>query len=913
MDEEWGMSLGSEYVPSEMGSSTDSTVSMVDGSCEAVGGSSSGGEDAKEVHADSAEGSEKRKSRKRGREPTMEGRRWRRKATGDGFMFNKEGRGLRGVVPVSVRGRCTLEKICKFNKTLEPYQKEAIEGTILKLILEYCPFSMQWELTAALVKAWVPQRKAFRLTGRLVPFSVYNVALFIGLPVTGKIVEFGEDDLSTTELARMVCLRMTQYVTEKSNNLKSEKGRKRLVFRNYIKVMKKLLDANKELEKLELWLSLYAWRVMSGFIFSRTPYGVAWSVQKYMEDVRRMGEYAWAEAVWFYEHTTRFAQHDNCRFPRLASWDSIDHSRRYDAFQLVIPELCPREEKMLLLTVRAFMNPDGFRDYILDGEGVLLYEERLERAREELRAKKGKHVGTLRILEFWKSRAHELEARLKRYAAPAVQQDTRHQLGGDVGVDIQSGLECLAGAVTDVAEASVHEISPGKGTNEDATCEIAADILGSTGVCRRTVAAGAGGRGVRHAATEGDTATTDDPRMESLHHAPPTTADSATADDEACPPVGDSRHRMTTPEQDGEIAGEIERTSPDADDVDLFTDPTRLPSDRKSEKEMKDGVTGADKPRAMDDPTKGSVNPHWKGQASAPSVEELNKIKLTKEVLAGYISAPLLAREMELVTKGGGHAGVSAEAHAGKLVTGPHPCGDLAQQGAYLRRHMDHLKATPHPDALVAVVADLRECSFLVYDSLLSAAVKTRRELLDSTRIAFVLAFLRSSTYADAGQWEVLTPKCPEQRKYVQLSPMTTTPCTHDLIQPGLVTLLFVSLDSGHDCGVFAMAFIDLLSLKADGFEFDQDCVPYYRDKAGQLISRNIYGVCLPLIQSCDTYKVGHVIHRWLHLNCRAGLDAKVTLYIIHPWLVLMYILGYAVDDVGQMRNCIISCILCIK
>ena len=50
-------------------------------------------------------------------------------------------------------------------------------------------------------------------------------------------------------------------------------------------------------------------------------------------------------------------------------------------------------------------------------QGVLSYEERLERASEELRVKKGKHVDTLRMLEFWKSRAHELEVRLKRCAA----------------------------------------------------------------------------------------------------------------------------------------------------------------------------------------------------------------------------------------------------------------------------------------------------------------------------------------------------------------------------------------------------------------------------------------------------------------------------------------------------------------
>ena len=53
-------------------------------------------------------------------------------------------------------------------------------------------------------------------------------------------------------------------------------------------------------------------------------------------------------------------------------------------------------------------------------QGGLSYEEHLERAREELHAKKGKHVDTLRMLEFWKNCPHELEARLKRCAAPAA-------------------------------------------------------------------------------------------------------------------------------------------------------------------------------------------------------------------------------------------------------------------------------------------------------------------------------------------------------------------------------------------------------------------------------------------------------------------------------------------------------------
>jgi len=71
-------------------------------------------------------------------------------------------------------------------------------------------------------------------------------------------------------------------------------------------------------------------------------------------------------------------------------------------------------------------------------QAVLSYKERLERAREELCAKKGKHVDTLRRLEFWKSCANELEARLKMCTTLGEAQDTRHQPGGDDGEDVQS-------------------------------------------------------------------------------------------------------------------------------------------------------------------------------------------------------------------------------------------------------------------------------------------------------------------------------------------------------------------------------------------------------------------------------------------------------------------------------------------
>ncbi|KAJ8432868.1 hypothetical protein Cgig2_033873 [Carnegiea gigantea] len=136
------------------------------------------------------------------------------------------------------------------------------------------------------------------------------------------------------------------------------------------------------------------------------------------------------------------------------------------------------------------------------------------------------------------------------------------------------------------------------------------------------------------------------------------------------------------------------------------------------------------------------------------------------QVLTCYIFAPLSATEMELVTnveiyaftpnlcadidrQGGGPTGVSVEACACKLVIGSHPCGSKGGSQGQLRSHPSAgrmLCRTP-PTIFIAntmtefcneyvfmslleisdghwllLVADLRERSFLVYNSLPSPA-----------------------------------------------------------------------------------------------------------------------------------------------------------------------------------------------
>jgi len=64
-------------------------------------------------------------------------------------------------------------------------QREAVMGTVWRPLLQYREIGMERHLILTLIKCWVPPWKAFRIGGKRVPFSVFDVALFMGLPVTG--------------------------------------------------------------------------------------------------------------------------------------------------------------------------------------------------------------------------------------------------------------------------------------------------------------------------------------------------------------------------------------------------------------------------------------------------------------------------------------------------------------------------------------------------------------------------------------------------------------------------------------------------------------------------------------------------------------------------------------------------------
>ena len=113
---------------------------------------------------------------------------------------------------------------------------------------------------------------------------MFDVVLMTGLPGSGRKVELDGKEVSI-EVGDMIRRRMDEWEREEmARRVPGKFGKKRHFFRHCLNVMIELCDENVEADQL-VWLELYAFIILSGVLFPRTPYGATWSVLRYVDDV----------------------------------------------------------------------------------------------------------------------------------------------------------------------------------------------------------------------------------------------------------------------------------------------------------------------------------------------------------------------------------------------------------------------------------------------------------------------------------------------------------------------------------------------------------------------------------------------------------------------------------------------------
>ncbi|KAJ8435438.1 hypothetical protein Cgig2_012559 [Carnegiea gigantea] len=155
-------------------------------------------------------------------------------------------------------------------------------------------FAMDGHLVRAFIKCWNSDTKSFKIGRREATFSLYDVALIMGLPARGNSISFQCSEASS-EVDGLLKGAMDDHVS-------CERGKRRTlqkvmrIYRN-ISVLLELCRSNNTRDKVGMFTKLYALLVVSGLLFPRCTGGVAWDLISTVVDVKSMAEYNWAEAM----------------------------------------------------------------------------------------------------------------------------------------------------------------------------------------------------------------------------------------------------------------------------------------------------------------------------------------------------------------------------------------------------------------------------------------------------------------------------------------------------------------------------------------------------------------------------------------------------------------------------------------
>ncbi|KAJ8442638.1 hypothetical protein Cgig2_003682 [Carnegiea gigantea] len=287
-------------------------------------------------------------------------------------------------------------------------------------MLEYRTFLMDGHLVQTLLQAWNPESKCFKLGRREVLFSHFDIALLTGFPATRKLVTFKRSD-GGSEVEQVLKGAMEERVCRERQRRRTAQKDMR-IYRNYVSVLLKLCRVNNTVERVALFKKLYTFLVVSGLLFPHDAGGAAWDLVYIVEDEGGVGEYNWAEAMWFYEYSSIYPFVDERRVPRLSSWVNLYKGKKYDAGVVVrklkdseiIPVIEVMDDERRIQAVEALITSEVYSAYMEDAQvcndinicycdnyvvngilstdlvtyllqGVISVEERLQRVRYALR------------------------------------------------------------------------------------------------------------------------------------------------------------------------------------------------------------------------------------------------------------------------------------------------------------------------------------------------------------------------------------------------------------------------------------------------------------------------------------------------------------------------------------------------
>uniref|UniRef100_A0A2N9FW80 Aminotransferase-like plant mobile domain-containing protein n=1 Tax=Fagus sylvatica TaxID=28930 RepID=A0A2N9FW80_FAGSY len=177
-----------------------------------------------------------------------------------------------------IRHQCSVTKLMEVNNSLAEECKSQLQTTPFGWLLNlHCNIEASGRILEVMATRWNADARAFQVGDRLIPFTLYDIALILGLPVRGEPIDLNQSHSGGSMVEKLLD-RHLKTTSPDRNKLVT------LLTKTSIQVP----------NRVRLYIAL----VFSYFLFPTTSKKVNPSLLPLLDDRANLGTYAWGKAVY---------------------------------------------------------------------------------------------------------------------------------------------------------------------------------------------------------------------------------------------------------------------------------------------------------------------------------------------------------------------------------------------------------------------------------------------------------------------------------------------------------------------------------------------------------------------------------------------------------------------------------------
>uniref|UniRef100_A0A2N9HA31 Aminotransferase-like plant mobile domain-containing protein n=1 Tax=Fagus sylvatica TaxID=28930 RepID=A0A2N9HA31_FAGSY len=177
-----------------------------------------------------------------------------------------------------IRHQCSVTKLMEVNKSLAEECKSQLQTTPFGWLLNlHCNIEASGRILEVMATRWNADARAFQVGDRLIPFTLYDIALILGLPVRGEPIDWNQSHSGGSVVEKLLDRHLKTTSPDRTKLVT-------LLTKTSIQVP----------NRVRLYIAL----VFSYFLFPTTSKKVNPSLLPLLDDRANLGTYAWGKAVY---------------------------------------------------------------------------------------------------------------------------------------------------------------------------------------------------------------------------------------------------------------------------------------------------------------------------------------------------------------------------------------------------------------------------------------------------------------------------------------------------------------------------------------------------------------------------------------------------------------------------------------